>query len=88
VIYWNFQDMASPEAETIGRQLSLISGYSLEEATGVSSYAGYKDWFIKNFRRPGYTIEVGSGKNPLPVSQFPEIYMENLGMLLYAASTK
>jgi g-D-glutamyl-meso-diaminopimelate peptidase len=51
-----------------------------------ASYAGYKDWFIQDFRRPGYTIEVGEGKNPLPISQFPQIYAENQGMLLYAAT--
>ena len=86
VIYWNFQNLAPAEARTIGGNLSRISGYALDEATGVASYAGYKDWFIQDFRRPGYTVEVGEGKNPLPVSQFPQIYAENLGMLLYAAT--
>jgi g-D-glutamyl-meso-diaminopimelate peptidase len=86
VIYWNFQNLAPAEARTIGESLSRISGYALDEATGVASYAGYKDWFIQDFRRPGYTIEVGEGKNPLPISQFPQIYVENLGMLLYAAT--
>ena len=86
VIYWNFMNMAPPEARTIGEALSRISGYALEEAAGVASYAGYKDWFTQDFRRPGYTIEVGKGTNPLPVSQFGDIYRENLGMLLYAAT--
>ncbi len=86
VIYWNFQNLAPAEAKTIGENLARISGYKLDEATGVASYAGYKDWFIQDFRRPGYTVEVGEGKNPLPVSQFPTIYAENLGMLLAAAT--
>ena len=86
VIYWNFQDLASSEAEEIGRSLSRISGYTLEEASGAASYAGYKDWFIQDFRQPGYTIEVGHGKNPLPLSEFPQIYAENIGILLYAAA--
>ena len=86
VIYWNFQDFAPAEAKTIGESLSRISGYELDQATGVASYAGYKDWFIQDFRRPGYTVEVGEGKNPLPVTQFPRIYSENQGMLLYAAT--
>ena len=51
-----------------------------------SAYAGYKDWFIQNFRRPGYTIEVGEGTNPLPLSQFDEIYRDNLGILVTAAT--
>lgn len=86
MIYWNFMNLAPAEAKTIGENMSQISGYTLEQATGVASYAGYKDWFIQDFRRPGYTIEVDEGTNPLPVSQFDQIYMENLGMLLYAAT--
>lgn len=86
VIYWNFQDMAPPEAEEIGRRMAEISGYTLGETIGIASYAGYKDWFIQDFRRPGYTVEVGLGKNPLPISQFNEIYRENEGLLLYAST--
>jgi g-D-glutamyl-meso-diaminopimelate peptidase len=86
VIYWNFMDMAPPEGKTIGEALSAISGYTLDQTTGIASYAGYKDWFIQDYRRPGYTIEVGMGKNPLPISQFDMIYRDNLGMLLYAAT--
>lgn len=86
VIYWNFMDMAPPEGRTIGERLSQISGYRLDQTTGIASYAGYKDWFIQDFRRPGYTIEVGLGENPLPISQFDTIYNDNLGMLLYAAT--
>lgn len=86
VIYWNFMDMAPPEGRTIGERLSEISGYTLDQTTGIASYAGYKDWFIQEYRRPGYTIEVGLGKNPLPISQFDMIYSDNLGMLLYAAT--
>lgn len=86
VIYWNFRNMAPPEARVIGENLSQISGYALEEATGAASVAGYKDWFTQDYHRPGYTVEVGSGTNPLPLSQFDGIYRENLGMLLYAAT--
>jgi Predicted carboxypeptidase len=86
VIYWNFMDMAPPEGRTIGERLSEISGYRLDQTTGIASYAGYKDWFIQETRRPGYTIEVGMGQNPLPISQFDQIYRDNIGMLLYAAT--
>lgn len=33
----------------------------------------------------GYTIEAGLGENPLPISQFDEIYRDNLGILLLGA---
>jgi hypothetical protein len=62
--------------------MALASGYSLEEVPYASSFAGYKDWFIQDFDRPGYTIEAGLGENPLPISQLPEIFRENLPMFL------
>ena len=36
------------------------------------------------FPKPGYTIEVGRGENPLPISQLPGIYRRNLGILVLA----
>ena len=85
VIYWNFQNLAPPEALTIGRALANVSGYALSEAVGIASYAGYKDWFTQEFRRPGYTVEVGIGTNPLPISQFDSVYSDNLPLLLLAS---
>ena len=85
VIYWQFEDYEVPGARELGERFAQVSGYSLEETPFQSAFAGYKDWFIKYFRRPGYTIEVGEGENPLPLSQFDEIYRDNLGILVIAA---
>ena len=85
VIYWQYEDVSVPGAEALAKEFARISGYALEETPESSAYAGYKDWFIKIFRRPGFTIEAGSGENPLPVSQFEEIYRDNLGILVTAA---
>ena len=85
VIYWQFQDYIPPMSLEIGEQLANSSGYSLEETPYNSSFAGYKDWFIQNYNRPGYTIEVGLGENPLPISQFDEIYNDNIGILILSA---
>lgn len=84
-IYWQFQDIEVPDARALGEEFARLSGYKLTEAAYNSSFAGYKDWFIQNFRRPGYTVEVGQGENPLPLSQFDEIYRDNLGILVTAA---
>ena len=84
-IYWQFQDYEVPGARELGEQMAEASGYTLAEVPFNSSFAGYKDWFIQNFRRPGYTVEVGMGQNPLPISQFDEIYRDNLPILLIAA---
>ena len=86
VIYWQFADYSVPGARELGEEFARVSGYALEDTPYESSFAGYKDWFIQNFRRPGYTIEVGTGENPLPLGQFDQIYRENLGILVTAAT--
>ncbi|MCX7614552.1 MAG: M14 family zinc carboxypeptidase [Clostridiales bacterium] len=85
VIYWNFMNMAPPEARLIGEAFSRDSGYALDQTTGIASFAGYKDWFIAAYKRPGFTIEVGNGRNPLPISQFDKIYNDNIKLLLHAS---
>ena len=85
-IYWQFRNYEVPGAKELGEELARVSGYTLADVPYESAFAGYKDWFIQQFRRPGYTIEVGEGINPLPLSQFDEIYRDNLGILVTAAT--
>lgn len=84
IIYWRYLDFLPPESLRIGNILSEASGYPLETTPPDSSYAGYKDWFIKSYNRPGYTIETGLGVNPLPITQFDKIYEENKYLIIYA----
>ena len=85
-IYWQFGNTFVPGARELGEDFARTSGYTLADVPEASAYAGYKDWFIQNFRRPGYTIEVGEGENPLPLTQFEQIYRDNLGILVAAAT--
>ena len=85
VIYWQFQNYNPPQALYIGNQFAAVSGYSLEETPYNSSFAGYKDWFIQTYNLPGYTVEVGQGENPLPISQFDGIYSDILGIFVFGA---
>lgn len=85
VIYWQFMNYNPTNSRIIGEQFSKASGYSLEETPYNSSFAGYKDWFIQTYNKPGYTIEAGLGENPLPISQFEQIYSNNLGILILGA---
>ncbi len=85
VIYWQFMDYEVPGARELGEQFAAVSGYALADTPYESSFAGYKDWFIQEFLSPGYTVEVGMGENPLPLSQFDEIYRDNIGILTLAA---
>lgn len=84
-IYWQFRDCQVPGAQALAREFARVSGYRMEDTPYESSFAGYKDWFIQAFRRPGFTIEAGTGTNPLPLSQFDTIYRDNLGILTTAA---
>lgn len=85
IIYWKYADFEPPSSREIAEKLSAVSGYAYEETPYASGYAGYKDWFIAEFDRPGYTIEAGKGTNPLPLSQFDKIYADNVGILVTAA---
>lgn len=84
VIYWLYKNMQIPRARQIGEIFARASGYELSETPYEAAYAGFKDWFIEEFRRPGYTIEVGLGKNPLPITQFNTIYNDNEEIMLLA----
>ena len=84
-IYWKFLDREIPGSRALGELLARVSGYSLEETPYASGFAGYKDWFIDSFRRPGYTIEAGRGENPLPLSQFEAIWRACAPLITAAA---
>ena len=84
-IYWNFQNINPPQGYEIGTKFANVSGYILTDVPYNSSFAGYKDWFIQTYNKPGYTVEAGIGENPLPISQFDEIYKDNLGILILGA---
>ena len=85
VIYWKYLDYEPPGSRELAQRFSAVSGYAYEETPYASGFAGYKDWFIERFNRPGYTVEAGLGENPLPLSQFPEIWQRCLGMLVLCA---
>ncbi|MGN7476837.1 M14 family metallopeptidase [Solibacillus silvestris] len=82
VIYWGFLGLEPLETEQLVNEFARVSGY--EPVQTIDSYAGFKDWFILDWRRPGFTVELGFGTNPLPISQFDEIYEEALGIFLVA----
>lgn len=82
VIYWKYLDYEPERSREIAQYFGQVSGYEVEETPYASGFAGYKDWFIENYDRPGYTIEAGQGENPLPLSQFDRIYRDNLGILV------
>jgi len=69
--YWGYEGNEPSESELFAKEIERVSGY--QAIRYVNSHAGYKDWFIQEFQRPGFTLELGKGINPLPLSQFPAI---------------
>lgn len=84
VIFWSFLDLAPPESLEIANLFARASGYEVADVPPEAAFAGYKDWFIQEYRRPGFTIEVGLGRNPLPIQQFDTIYRNNEEIMLLA----
>jgi g-D-glutamyl-meso-diaminopimelate peptidase len=79
-IYWNYRGYEPADAAEIVDKFAVRSGYRTVYLT--DSDAGYKDWFIQQFRHPGFTIEAGYGKNPLPIEQFDDMYEKVSKILL------
>lgn len=84
VIFWKFLDIEPNGARALAERFAAASGYAVEDTPYASGFAGYKDWFLLDYDRPGYTIEAGLGENPLPLSDFASIYAKNLGILTTA----
>lgn len=84
VIYWLYKNIIPPRAQQIARTFANASGYTLAHTPYEAAYAGYKDWFIERHFRPGYTIEAGIGRNPVPITQFNTIYQNIEEIMLLA----
>ncbi|MEK4027838.1 MULTISPECIES: M14 family metallopeptidase [Bacillaceae] len=80
--YWGYEGLEPPESEGLAKRFSRVSGY--KAVRYVDSHSGFKDWFIQEFRKPGFTIELGEGENPLPLSQFDEIYEDVSKLLIHS----
>lgn len=81
-IFYRYGQREPAGSEHMAQMLSKASGYSLEMQGGLASHGGFKDWFISEFNCPGFTIEIGRGKNPLPISELSPIFARLYEMML------
>ncbi|MDT3426018.1 g-D-glutamyl-meso-diaminopimelate peptidase [Paenibacillus forsythiae] len=90
IIFWHYHTLAANLARDreIASSLARLTGYSLVRPEKNPSGGGYKDWFIQEFGRPGFTVEIGNyaGEANLPLSAFGQIWAENRQVPLYTAS--
>ena len=82
VIYWHYGTHTPEKAKRMANVLSASSGYALEEPMGLAAHGGFKDWFIREHGRPGFTVELGRGRNPLPPQELDGIYRRVEEMLM------
>ncbi|WP_052087790.1 M14 family metallopeptidase [Paenibacillus wynnii] len=89
IIFWNFNTLKSnlTRDKAMARALSYLTGYSLVNPEKNPSGGGYKDWFIQEYGRPGFTLEIAkyAGESSVPLSQFSRIWSENKEVGLYSA---
>ncbi|MDE5600337.1 MAG: M14 family metallocarboxypeptidase [Oscillospiraceae bacterium] len=81
-IYYYYGDSTPKESQLMADALAASSGYTVCEPTGLASHGGFKDWFIKSKCRPGFTVEIGKGENPLPIDMLMPIYNQIKEMLV------
>lgn len=68
-IYYDFNDMENKFAKANAEYVAKKCGYTAAVPSGTASFGGAKDWYIQEFHKQAYTVELGQGRNPLPVSQ-------------------
>lgn len=73
-LYWQYGEYTPPQSDMMAKILADSCSYNLVQNSALASHGGFKDWFINEFHRPGFTMEIGKGENPLPQSELYEIY--------------
>lgn len=73
-IYCSFGKNTPESGFRLAAVLSQASGYRITTPEDIATGGGFKDWFIEYFKKPAFTIEIGSGENPLPLSDFEKEY--------------
>lgn len=84
IIYWGFYATSEfkEQCRNMAEAIKSLNGYRLVEDTQKSekdyAYLGLKDWFMKEYKRPGFTIETGGGSAPISLSELKKAYNKNL----------
>lgn len=81
-IFYGYGKHTPKNAKLVAAALASCCGYKVIEPEGMASHGGLKDWFISSTHRYGFTVEIGKGENPLPVSDLDSIYQQIEEMML------
>lgn len=82
VIFWyGYQDKEVEKRDyIIAKNISKITGYRIDEVR--STAGGMKDWFVQKYKKPGFTLEIGSPRYvgeyiQLPYSEYSKVWNQN-----------
>ncbi len=83
-IFWYYGAKTPLLSRDIAEEFAFASGYKTAFPSGMAANGGLKDWFIEESGRPGFTVEIGLGENPLPISDLDGIYKKLFPALVKA----
>lgn len=86
-VYYSYENLEPPYANSVAKFITSGTNYKVCTPQGFASFGGFKDWFIKEYRRMGFTVEIGLGKNPLPLSDLEKVYEETYPLLINGLKT-
>ena len=86
-IYYDYDGKAEVRSLKLATEFEEVSGYIATRPEGTASFGGCKVWYIEEFGKAGFTIEIGHGKNPLKMEMLDKVYEENSKILLHALSS-
>lgn len=81
-IYYDFNGKEGARSREIAEKMAAVSGYSACVPEGTATFGGCKDWFIDEFGKEGFTVEMGYGKNPLSIDMLDSVYDECAKIIL------
>lgn len=83
LMYWGFFSSGSfrSRCQEIANAMKKSNGYRLVADTPTPSnysHLGLKDWFMKEYKRPGFTIETGGKETPLEIDEIKKVIDKNI----------
>ena len=72
-IYYDFNGLENKRAKATATTIAKKCGYTVSRPVGAATFGGAKDWYIKEYHKQAFTVELGKGKNPLPLSELEQM---------------
>lgn len=81
VIFYQSNGITLPKTDAIAQHMAQLTGYAVDEATGLASFGGLTDWCVQKLQLPSFTVECGKGVNPLPIACAASVYAQLRNLL-------